>query len=302
MTGRGWQAERLSGATRVRPTDDERNPPAGAHLAKHVGGWRRRGRRWGEVGALWPVRSQCEPTTDAPRERAHSRTRESRTSSKSTSVLGENADICSPVAWSRTTPSYGCTSITSPIFSRDTSISSGSAPAGRVEGVWGREGVGCGRGGGGRRGGGNARAHARQRSAGGSGFGVAGRVRCAPASSIVLKKMGAILPPMHSPPDRLFGTYGMSSPMYHRTELVADLRDEPVPTTSPTYATGCPFAVHSAICAWASWMPSRGILSIASACSGMSGRDHASGAGERSSVFVSPDTRNTVAVIFSGTL
>jgi hypothetical protein len=34
----------------------------------------------------------------------------------------------------------------------------------------------------------------------------------------------------------------------------------------------------------------------------MSGRDHASGAGERSSVFVSPDTRNTVAVIFSGTL
>ena len=131
MTGRGWQAERLSGATRVRPTDDERNPPAGAHLAKHVGGWRRRGRRWGEVGALWPVRSQCEPTTDAPRERAHSRTRESRTSSKSTSVLGENADICSPVAWSRTTPSYGCTSITSPIFSRDTSISSGSAPAGR---------------------------------------------------------------------------------------------------------------------------------------------------------------------------
>ena len=106
MTGRGWQAERLSGATRVRPTDDERNPPAGAHLAKHVGGWRRRGRRWGEVGALWPVRSQCEPTTDAPRERAHSRTRESRTSSKSTSVLGENADICSPVAWSRTTPSY----------------------------------------------------------------------------------------------------------------------------------------------------------------------------------------------------
>ena len=160
----------------------------------------------GEVGVLWPVRSQCEPTTDAPRERAHSRTRESRTSSKSTSVLGENADICSPVAWSRTTPSYGCTSITSPIFSRDTSISSGSAPAGRVEGVWGREGVGCGRGGGGRRGGGNARAHARQRSAGGSGFGVAGRVRCAPASSIVLKKMGAILPPTQTPPPRLLGT------------------------------------------------------------------------------------------------
>ena len=48
-------------------------------------------------------------------------------------------------------------------------------------------------------------------------------------------------------------------------------------------------------------MPSRGNLSIASACSGMSGRLHASGAGERSSVFVSPETRKTVVVIFSGT-
>ena len=33
----------------------------------------------------------------------------------------------------------------------------------------------------------------------------------------------------------------------------------------------------------------------------MSGRDHASGAGERSSVLVSPVTLNTVKVIFSGT-
>ena len=57
MTGRGWQAERLSGATRVRPTDDERNPPAGAHLAKHVGGWRRRGRRW---GGRWGCCGPCE--------------------------------------------------------------------------------------------------------------------------------------------------------------------------------------------------------------------------------------------------
>jgi len=32
----------------------------------------------------------------------------------------------------------------------------------------------------------------------------------------------------------------------------------------------------------------------------MSGRDQASGAGERSSVFVSPGTLNTVTVIFSG--
>jgi hypothetical protein len=56
----------------------------------------------------------------------------------------------------------------------------------------------------------------------------------APESSTVLKKIGAILPPSTTPPWRLFGTNGMSSPMCHSTELVADLRDEPVPTTSPT--------------------------------------------------------------------
>eukprot|EP00966_Prymnesium_polylepis_P288409 6661737-Prymnesium_polylepis.1 len=48
-------------------------------------------------------------------------------------------------------------------------------------------------------------------------------------------------------------------------------------------------------------MPSRGNLSIASACSGMSGRVNASGAGDKSSVFVSPVTLNTVTEIFSGT-
>ena len=122
-----------------------------------------------------------------------------------------------------------------------------------------------------------------------------------PESSIVLKKIGAILPPMHRPPVRLFGTFGMSSPMNHSTLFVADLRLEPVPTTSPTYATTWPFFLSSSICAGASVMPSRGILSIASACSGMSGRLHASGAGLRSSVFVSPVTLNTVNVIFSGT-
>jgi hypothetical protein len=56
----------------------------------------------------------------------------------------------------------------------------------------------------------------------------------APASSMVLKKIGAILEPRQTPPKRLFGTKGMSSPVNHSTELVADLREEPVPTTSPT--------------------------------------------------------------------
>ena len=77
----------------------------------------------------------------------------------------------------------------------------------------------------------------------------------APLSSIVLKKMGAILPPMHRPWPRLLGTKGMSSPMYHSTELVADLRDEPVPTTSPTYTSWKPFSLSSTICACASWIP-----------------------------------------------
>ncbi|MCD6077304.1 MAG: hypothetical protein K0R89_1242 [Ramlibacter sp.] len=47
--------------------------------------------------------------------------------------------------------------------------------------------------------------------------------------------------------------------------------------------------------------PGRLFLSIASVCSGMSGRDQASGAGDRSSVFVSPGTLNTVTVIFCAT-
>ena len=56
----------------------------------------------------------------------------------------------------------------------------------------------------------------------------------APASSRVLKKMGAILPPNTTPPARLLGTWGISSPMCHKRELTADFREEPVPTTSPT--------------------------------------------------------------------
>ena len=50
----------------------------------------------------------------------------------------------------------------------------------------------------------------------------------------MLKKMGAILPPRVTPPKRLLGTKGMSSPVAQITLLVADLREEPVPTTSPT--------------------------------------------------------------------
>ena len=56
----------------------------------------------------------------------------------------------------------------------------------------------------------------------------------APESSAVLKKMGAILLPKITPPVRLFGMLGMSLPINHCKELMADLRDEPVPTTSPT--------------------------------------------------------------------
>jgi hypothetical protein len=56
----------------------------------------------------------------------------------------------------------------------------------------------------------------------------------APESSCVLKKIGAILPPSVTPPKRLFGTNGMSSPKPQMMLLVADLRLEPVPTTSPT--------------------------------------------------------------------
>ena len=46
---------------------------------------------------------------------------------------------------------------------------------------------------------------------------------------------------------------------------------------------------------------SRGFFSMARPCSGMSGRDQASGAGERSSVFVSPVTLKTVRVCFAAT-
>src|SRR5919202_2540380 len=121
----------------------------------------------------------------------------------------------------------------------------------------------------------------------------------APESSAVLKKIGAIALPKIYPPDRLFGTKGISLPMCHSTELIADLREEPVPTTSPTYATGCPFSLSWAIVS----MPP-GILdsNIAKACKGISGRVVAWGAGDKSSVLVSPGTLNTVTVIASASL
>src|SRR5690606_27174910 len=106
---------------------------------------------------------------------------------------------------------------------------------------------------------------------------------------------------MHTPPLRLLGTPGISSPMYQRTELVADLRDEPVPITSPRIATGWPFFFSSSICCAQLVIPGRGFLYMALACNGMSGRDQASCAGERSSVLVSPGTKKAVTVIFSAT-
>ena len=51
---------------------------------------------------------------------------------------------------------------------------------------------------------------------------------------IVLKKIGAIFPPKQKPPYRLLGIKGISLPICQSTEFVADLREEPVPTTSPT--------------------------------------------------------------------
>ena len=124
----------------------------------------------------------------------------------------------------------------------------------------------------------------------------------------MLKKIGATLLPIQIPPERLLGTPGMSSPKNQSTELVADLRDEPVPTTSPTKATCIPLSCSALICSIgptspcvSGVRPSRAILYMARACRGMSGRDHASWAGDRSSVLVSPVTLNTTALMLSGT-
>ena len=119
----------------------------------------------------------------------------------------------------------------------------------------------------------------------------------APESSAVLKKMGAMTPPMMTPLRRLLGTCGMSSPMAQSTELMADLRDEPVPTTSPTKATWNPSLRNSAMV----FRPvGKRVLPMASAWSGMSGRVEASPAGEKSSVLISPSTLKTFTFTESG--
>ena len=112
----------------------------------------------------------------------------------------------------------------------------------------------------------------------------------APESSRVLKKIGAIFPPKQKPPSFLLGMHGISSPMCQSTELVADFRDEPVPTTSPTKTNGFPFFFKSSIVSRGLSRPSLGILNIANACNGISGLDQASVAGDKSSVLISPGT------------
>ena len=59
--------------------------------------------------------------------------------------------------------------------------------------------------------------------------------------------------------------HGISSPICHRTELVADFLEEPVPTTSPTNANGLPFFLSSSIVSSGVSRPSLGILNIANA-------------------------------------
>ena len=88
--------------------------------------------------------------------------------------------------------------------------------------------------------------------------------------------------------------------MCHKTELVADFLDDPVPTTSPTKTIGLPFSFNFSIVPIGSSKPVLGILNIANACKGMSGLDQASGAGDRSSVLISPETLKTVNLICSG--
>ena len=66
--------------------------------------------------------------------------------------------------------------------------------------------------------------------------------------------------------------------------------------TSPTNAIGKPSSFNSAICFSTSVIPSREFLYIAFAWRGISGLDHASWAGDRSSVLVSPGTFKTVTV------
>ena len=94
--------------------------------------------------------------------------------------------------------------------------------------------------------------------------------------------------PIITPPRRLFGMHGMSLPICQSKELIADLRDEPVPTTSPTKVTGrLVFSLRSAI----SCGPfGKSDPPIHVEWSGISARVNAKEAGEKSSVLISPST------------
>ena len=84
--------------------------------------------------------------------------------------------------------------------------------------------------------------------------------------------------------------HGISSPICQSTEFVADFLDEPVPTTSPTKTMDYLFSLTPQLFQEVYLRPSLGILNIANACSGISGLDQASVAGDKSSVLISPGT------------
>ncbi len=118
-----------------------------------------------------------------------------------------------------------------------------------------------------------------------------------PESSTVLKKIGAIKFPITTPFLCLFGTKGISSPMCHNKELVADFLEEPVPTTSATKATRCPSLRNL----WIVSIPPGNLVSpIERAWKGISGLLQACFAGDKSSVLTSPSTLNTLKDNFSG--
>ena len=95
--------------------------------------------------------------------------------------------------------------------------------------------------------------------------------------------------PKQKPPVFLAGTKGISSPICHRTELAADFLEEPVPTTSPTKASFELSFLRSVNFSSGSLIFSDHLRN-AWAWRGISGLDHASLAGDKSSVFVSPLT------------
>ena len=95
--------------------------------------------------------------------------------------------------------------------------------------------------------------------------------------------------------------YGMFDPMCHKREFTADFLEEPVPTTSPTN-TNCVLSFFKASSSASGFFIFSENFKKACACSGISGLDHASFAGEKSSVFVSPLTLKTLRFICFGIL